>query len=277
MKPKGKPLDAPLMRAISLGAGVQSTAMALMAAEGAFGVMPDCAIFADTRAEPAFVYETVEWLKNTLPFPVHTVVHSDLAHDLVEGRFGAEYGTYPAIPYFLSEDPVAGGRGIRGCSGPYKARPIARFQRQLLGVGAEKNLPPKSVETWLGISIDEAIRMKPAPNRWQENRYPLIEKRLSRQDCIRWLLDRNYPVPERSACTFCPYRSDEEWRRLKAKDPAGFAQACKVDEALRDVKGRLGLESNPYLHRSRKPLADVEFRPQTRDLFGEECSGLCGV
>lgn len=36
------------LRALSLGAGVQSTTMALMAAHGAIGLMPDCAIFADT-------------------------------------------------------------------------------------------------------------------------------------------------------------------------------------------------------------------------------------
>lgn len=36
------------LRALSLGAGVQSTTMALMAAHGEIGPMPDCAIFADT-------------------------------------------------------------------------------------------------------------------------------------------------------------------------------------------------------------------------------------
>jgi len=36
------------LRALSLGAGVQSTTLALMAAHGEVGPMPDCAIFADT-------------------------------------------------------------------------------------------------------------------------------------------------------------------------------------------------------------------------------------
>lgn len=39
------------LRALSLGAGVQSTTMALMAAHGEIGPMPDCAIFADTGAK----------------------------------------------------------------------------------------------------------------------------------------------------------------------------------------------------------------------------------
>jgi hypothetical protein len=36
------------LRMLNLGAGVQSTALALMAAHGEIGPMPDCTIFADT-------------------------------------------------------------------------------------------------------------------------------------------------------------------------------------------------------------------------------------
>lgn len=43
---------APRLRVLSLGAGVQSTTLALMAAHGEIGPMPDCAIFADTGWEP---------------------------------------------------------------------------------------------------------------------------------------------------------------------------------------------------------------------------------
>lgn len=45
-----------MLRIISLGAGVQSTTLALMAAAGEIGPMPDCAIFADTQSEPTAVY-----------------------------------------------------------------------------------------------------------------------------------------------------------------------------------------------------------------------------
>jgi hypothetical protein len=40
------------LRVISLGAGVRSTTMALMAAHGEITPMPDAAIFADTQWEP---------------------------------------------------------------------------------------------------------------------------------------------------------------------------------------------------------------------------------
>jgi hypothetical protein len=41
-----------MLTVLSLGAGVQSSTMALMAAKGEIIPMPDCAIFADTGAEP---------------------------------------------------------------------------------------------------------------------------------------------------------------------------------------------------------------------------------
>jgi hypothetical protein len=45
------------MRILSLGAGVQSTTMALMAAVGEIADKPDAAIFADTGWEPKAVYD----------------------------------------------------------------------------------------------------------------------------------------------------------------------------------------------------------------------------
>ena len=55
---------------ISLGAGVQSSTMALMAAAGELTPMPEAAIFADTGSEPATVYRWLDYLEKKLPFPV---------------------------------------------------------------------------------------------------------------------------------------------------------------------------------------------------------------
>ena len=70
------PVEGVRLCSLSLGAGIQSTAMALMAAHGEIdGPMPDVALFADTGEEPEPVLETVRWLGsgNVLPFPVRTV------------------------------------------------------------------------------------------------------------------------------------------------------------------------------------------------------------
>ncbi len=48
------------LKVLSLGAGVQSSVMLLMADRGLLGDKPDVAIFADTQWEPKEVYEHLE-------------------------------------------------------------------------------------------------------------------------------------------------------------------------------------------------------------------------
>lgn len=269
-----QPVARPLLRAISLGAGVQSTTMVLMAAAGELAPMPDVALFTDARAEPRFVYDRVAWLQSlTLPFPVRVIDGGDLGRDLVAGAATPSV----AIPYFLSTGTPGGGRGGRWCTARYKVRPLAREHRRMLGPQRGGKPRPGSVEVWIGITTDEAHRMKPAQHAWQRNRFPLIEAGMSRRDCVDWLRSHDYPVPDRSACVFCPYRSDYEWRRLKECDPEGWQAAVRLDNALRDKKEILGLSADPYLHRSLQPLAVVQLDDSVRDRFGQECSGVCGT
>ena len=63
-------------------------------------------------------------------------------------------------------------------------RPIRRKIRELIGLRKRQRIPSgATIELWLGISTDEAIRMRTSRDRWIRNRYPLIEARMSRQDC----------------------------------------------------------------------------------------------
>jgi 3'-phosphoadenosine 5'-phosphosulfate sulfotransferase (PAPS reductase)/FAD synthetase len=77
-----------MIHVISLGAGVQSSTMALMAARGLIKPMPDCAIFADTGAEPEAVYRHLDWLEDQLPFPVHRVSAGNLADEIMGAMAG---------------------------------------------------------------------------------------------------------------------------------------------------------------------------------------------
>lgn len=120
--------------------------------------------------------------------------------------------------------------------------------------------------------------MKPSREDWQVMRWPLIEMGMSRQDCLAWMTRNGYPQPSKSACTFCPYHSNNEWRSLT---PEEFAGACEVDRRLRTrppeayrTKGVL------YLHRSCVPLDEVDLStPEDRGQlnFINECEGMCGV
>ena len=74
----------PTIRILSLGAGVQSSTMALMADEGAFGIKPDAAVFADTGWEPDSVLKHLEWLKKQLSYPVHICKKGNLNEDILK-------------------------------------------------------------------------------------------------------------------------------------------------------------------------------------------------
>ena len=267
-------LASSALHILSLGAGVQSTTMALMAAHGEITPMPDLAIFADTQAEPKAVYEHLEWLRssNVLPFPVEVVTAGDLgAKVMAEG--------YSDVPWH-----TLSGLGRRQCTKAFKLYPIRDKAKEWAGVPAGKaaNLPAGTISMWIGISLDEVIRMKPASVQYINNRWPLIELKMSRNDCLQWMKRHDYPEPPRSACVFCPYHNDGEWRRLRGDAPEEFARAVAYEKRLHAAFDQQEtLKTRPYLHKQLVPLDQVDLRTLEDHgqgvLFGDECEGMCGV
>jgi hypothetical protein len=271
-----------LLRVLSLGAGVQSSTLALMAAHGEITPMPDCAIFADTQSEPASVYRWLNYLESRLPFPVHRVTAGSLRNEIVNATNGKQrMDARP--PFFLS----TGGMLHRQCTQDYKLLPIQKKQRELLGLKPRQRAPKHvCIEQWIGISLDEIHRMKPSRLPYVQHRWPLVEARISRHNCLNWLERRGYPTPPKSACTFCPYHDDHFWRQMKKTEPEAFADAVTIDSAIRNgVKDRTNKKplspAQWFVHRSLLPLADVDFstaedRGQL-NMFINECEGMCGV
>ena len=70
---------------------------------------------------------------------------------------------------------------------------------------------------YLGISLDEARRMRDSDVKYMENRWPLVERYITRQMCINWLIEHDIPVPPKSACSFCPYQSLENLAEPQAR------------------------------------------------------------
>ena len=218
---------------LSLGAGIQSTALALLLDQEALAgcPKPQWAIFADTRAEPPHVYETLDWLQERLSYPVVRTTWNDLAKNTwkaITGMPVPERGHhqpgYIDVPVFSEA-----GIGRRQCTGSYKIKPIKQEIRRLA-----ESAPPKLTATqYLGISTNETRRAKPAREAWITNRFPLIEHGFTRMDCALWL-DRHHqghPV-RRSACYFCPYHTAAEWREIAELYPNLYADALAMDRQM---------------------------------------------
>ena len=267
-----------MIRILSLGAGVQSSTLALKIAHGELP-MVDCGIFADTGAEPVGVYHWLDWLETQLPFPVHRVMHkAGLLDNLTRSMHGD--GRFATAPFYTAAGGGRGGSLRRQCTREFKVEPITRKLREIVGLKKRQRAGTDiRVVQLIGISFDEAHRMRPNREPWIRNEWPLVEARISRRDCLVWMKAHGYPEPTKSACTFCPYHNDAHWRDMKQDDPRSWTQAVEVDRLIRD--GVPGTTHRLYLHRSLKPLEDVDFRNAEDfgqlDAFGNECEGLCGV
>lgn len=266
------------LRVLSLGAGVQSSTVLLMSCAGELPKL-DHAIFADTGWEPAAVYRHLDWLERqavAAGIVVHRVSAGDLRSEVLSQREGRRA---PSLPYHLAS-PRSDGMMRRQCTATYKIEPIQLRVAELIGLRPRQRRPQEPmVEMWIGISADEAQRMRTSAQPWITNRYPLIyDARMRRADCLDWIAARGYPTPPRSSCIGCPFHSDAEWRRMRDDDPVAWADAVGFDAAIRRLPR---IKADAYLHRQRVPLDQVDLSTAEErgqlSMFGNECSGTCGV
>lgn len=248
------------MIALSLGAGVQSTTLALLAVEGVLP-KPDVAIFADTGWEPAAVYTHLDRLETVMAeagIPLHRVSNGNI-RDYGGGDLEKHYA---AVPYFVLDTDGSHGMGPRQCTQNYKIDPIKRKIRELLGAKPPKfrSVPRGRVcESWIGFSTDEIHRANSHKDagggvRYQTVRYPLLELGMSRKDCQRWLAARDWTT-EKSACIGCPYHGNKQWRELRDGRPEEWADAVAFDAQIRKGGSKgVPLRGEAFLHRSRVPL-----------------------
>jgi hypothetical protein len=279
-----KKADTPL-NALSLGAGVQSSTLALMAARGLINPMPDIAIFADTQAEPASVYNYLDWLEKELPYPVERVTAGSLTESILEMKItkdGRKFSKTSLPAFTRNVDGSQGKITHRSCTVDFKIKPILKFLRKWAEIKRGQKLI--SVTQWIGISWDELTRVKEARDPWVQNRWPLLELRMTRKDCLDWMEGNGYPPPPRSSCVYCPFHNNKEWRRLRDEEPEEFQRAADFEKDFQEIKNTSdNFNSVPFLHRSLVPLQKVDLSTDTErgqtllDGFNNECEGMCGL
>lgn len=296
--------DRPNVTVLSLGAGVQSTTLALLAAEGELP-RPDAAIFADTGWEPRAVYEHLERLKPVLTgagIPVRVVQYGDIRTESIQPNF------WIAIPLFVKGERSDKGMLRRQCTTNYKLVPIHREIRRMLGGrvtdaecrycggrgrriapptakrgqavwGAcsvcrgsgqiERVSPPPAgrwVEQWIGFSTDEVWRVSDRSASYIRMRYPLLDLGMSRDDCREWLTSKGWEGVPKSACVGCPFHGNAQWRDLRDNQPEDWADAVEMDAAIRHLPGTGYTERiEGFLHSDRVPLDQADIDDESKD------------
>jgi hypothetical protein len=266
-------IDADL-KIISLGMGVQSTALYLMSSIGYKVPRADYAIFSDPQAEHYKTYDMLEWLlkwqeeNNGIPIIINKDYH--ILDDIMksQNKFGGKWVVIPAFG-------ESGGMVMRQCTNDYKIQPVKESIRILHGLEPRKRMKP--TELWLGISTDEIERMKDSRMYNVKYFYPLIYHRISRNDCIRFFKENNFPIPVKSSCVFCPYHSNDFWKEAKKENGEAWKVAVEVDESIRN-NSQKGKDDKLYIHPSLVPLKDIDFDDGQLELFeGYDCEGYCGL
>ncbi len=244
------------LQILSLGAGVQSTALALMACDGTLPGLQG-AIFADTGWEPARVYKHLDRLEEKLKeagIPLYRVAKGNLRTDSVDPAH-----RFASVPYFVRNPDGSDGMGRRQCTSEYKLSPIMRKSRELLGAKPPdfRSVPRGNLVTqWIGFSTDEVYRVNDRrDNLYSVKRYPLLELDMSRKDCERYLKRVGWGETAKSACIGCPFHGNAQWRDLRDNSPEEWADAVEFDRLIRKGGARgLPLNGEAFLHASRVPL-----------------------
>lgn len=260
----------PDLVALSLGAGVQSTTLALLAVEGVLP-RPDVAIFADTGWEPAAVYEHLNRLAVVLAdagIVLHRVMHGNLRDDVLN-----ETTRFLSIPFYVRNADGSRGMARRQCTSEYKLAPINRKVRELLGAQApdfRRVQKGRACEQWIGFSTDEIHRVSDKHGvSYITKRYPLLDLDMSRKDCERWLAARGWSTTK-SACVGCPFHGNRQWRNLRDNHPLEWADAVEFDEAIRLGGVRtLPDGAEAFLHASRIPLSIAPINRVTRNEWAD--------
>lgn len=254
--------EKPALRLLSLGAGVQSTTLALLAAEGRLPKL-DGAIFADTGWEPAAVYRHLDRLDAEVLQPAGIPLYRVSAGNIRDDALDPQHA-YASMPLFTINADGSRGMGRRQCTNEYKLKVIKRQARRLLGHPHPDPMPRGLyAEQWIGISRDEIGRVKDSGIKYLRSEFPLLDldgavdgrTGWTRSDCRRYLRSRGWASTPRSACVGCPFRGNREWREMRDQRPAEWADAVAFDHALRAVTRADGIRE--YLHVSRLPLDEA--------------------
>lgn len=271
------------MKILSFGAGMQSTALALMSCENAvqvpapYPLVPvyDAVIFCDLGLEPPWVKAQMEFTKRAcenagIPF---YVLDTPLYKDFTE-NFGERRAI--SIPWWTLGNDGHKSKMPRNCTIDYKVDRISKFVRwELLRYRKGQRLRPEDVkghEMHMGFSAEEARRCKESKSPMFVNKFPLVDMGLTRADNYKYILEEWGLNTKASACAFCPFHKNFFYQYIRENEPETYQAVVGVDHLLRDKNPKPPMDSDLFISRSRKRIEDLT----PADCNDAECFEYCG-
>ena len=242
----------------SYGGGKQSAAIAALILRGQLP-KPDAIVISDTERERSATWRYLDSViapaLREIGLEVVRIPKSQFATVDLFSKKGDVL-----IPGFTTRTKGKVAKLPTYCSNEWKRRVVIRWMT------ANRYKP---AEMWLGISIDEADRMKDSDTGWLTHRYPLIDLLMSRDDCKRVVAEMGWPEAPKSTCKMCPHLSNSTWLEMQREDPQDFADAVVIE---REIQRR---DTKIFLHRSGQPLSQIDFNYSLPGVFDGCDSGMC--
>lgn len=252
---------------LSLGGGVHSTVLPLMACEnlempGRYPLIPNYAaiIFCDLGLEAPWVYEQVRFVMETCSqrgMPV-IILRTNLYQNFME-RFGKS--RVVSIPFWSVGREGRHAKMKRQCTLDYKVLQIQKFIRwNLLGYRKGSHDRPWDLgehRMHIGFSAEEQSRIFDSYNPFYKNKFPLWQMGLERKDNYAYLLERWGLDAKGSACAFCPYHRNYFFRHVKMHIEKLWKQLVEFDRILEVEQPNTPIDSQLYISRSRKRLTEL--------------------
>jgi len=129
-------------------------------------------------------------------------------------KHGIEFVTvYPKAPLWFHciINKIIPLTQFRWCTAKFKIEPIRRFVR--FGLSATKKQP---VLQDIGFSYDEFWRSEGGKmdTKYLISEYPLVDKKITRDDCKKFLMETIHMLPPKSGCVYCPFATKAEFLRV---------------------------------------------------------------
>lgn len=272
------------MKILSFGAGMQSTALALMSCENAMakGTVPhpmvpvyDAVIICDLGLEQEWVVQQTEFVRKACVDAgiFFKKLDTHLYQDFME-NFG-ERRTI-SIPWWTLSEDGHKSKMPRYCTIDYKVEEIAKYVRwELLGYEKGQHTKDEDIhahEMHMGFSLEEKSRCGKNPNKLFVNHFPLVEMGWTRAESYKYILEVWKLDTKASACPFCPFHRNYYFQHIKDHDPSIYQSVVQMDHLLRDKNPKPPMDSDLFISRSRKRIEDLT----PEDCNDAECFQYCG-
>jgi len=128
----------------------------------------------------------------------------------------------------------------RSCSEKFKSRTLNAYYK-------------KPCFALIGIDVDESKRARLSVVKGIEQRYPLIEAGMTRNDCKAFILKNGLPLPEKSGCFMCVYQRPNQWRKLRIEHPDLICKARDMEQRQIERRKKEG-KTKVFLSAYKKPI-----------------------